>query len=163
MLLLAAFILIASLYPELPSDIVITRALFGGDPVTAPKTLFTALRPPLIELICALAVMVMLRRNVSADVCPAYSRFWLILLYTVGFKSLFQAFEIIAPPTLGPMFYYVTIAVVVLGIVCAAPFGWSLYSRGRGEWNNTPAEKLQLSGLLAMYLLVAVLPIWIYR
>jgi hypothetical protein len=163
LLLISAFVLIGFFYSELPPDILIARGMFGGHPLIGPKTLFTAFRPPLIELICALVVKVMSRSDLVADTRTAYKTFWLILLYTLGFKSLFQAFEIVANPLSAPVFYSVTITFVLIGIACAAPFGWSLLRRDRSKWRIDSVEKLQLFGLLAAYILTAILPIWIYR
>jgi hypothetical protein len=98
--------------------------------VIASKSLFTVFRVPLIEMVCAVAIEVIRRRfaNGNAD----YYSMWSILLYTVAFKSLFQAFEIVSSNNL---FYYLTFGIVIVGIIFALFKGRKFFSNFfRGGW-----------------------------
>ena len=161
LILLIPFVVLAYFYNSLPSEILITRSFFGNEAVFAPKTLFTVFRVPLIEIVCAAAIEVM-RRN-SANENADYSWMWSILLYTVALKSLFQAFEIVSSADSAKLFYYLTFAVVIIGIISALFKGRSNFSNlFRDNLKFSYSEKAILFAILLAYLGLAIVPIFIF-
>lgn len=160
----AALILVAVFYTSLPSDIVIARGLFGGSDIVAPKTLFTAFRVVLIDLLCAFAIEVMRRRPVSPKIQPDYQTFWQVLLFAVAFKCLFQTLELVSPADQASIYFYVTVAVVILGIALAAFIGRKIFSAfDREDWKLNGSGQLLLAGLLIGYLAIAIGPVIFFR
>ena len=96
-ILLASFVILACFYSSLPSEVIISRDIFGTGATLAPKSLFTVFRVPLIEAVCAFAIALMIIRGVTDQAVPDYNSMWRVLLFTVAFKSLFQTFETISP------------------------------------------------------------------
>ncbi len=159
-----AFCLVGVFYNSLPAEITITRRPFGGSDLIAPKSVFTAFRVVLIDLLCALAIEIMLWRTVSPKVRRSYLRFWHVLMLTVGFKCLLQAFELIAAPQLTSIYFYAVIAVVAIGFAVAAFFGRNLISNfDRADWKLGLRESCLLGGLFAGYLAIAIGPAIYYR
>ena len=159
LILLIPFVILAYFFNALPNEILITRSFFGNKAVFAPKTLFTVFRVPLIEIVCAAAIEVM-RRN-SANENADYYSLWNILLYTVALKSLFQAFEIVSSGDLARLFYYLTFAVVIVGIMSALLKGRSYFSNlFRGNSRFSFLEKAILFIILLAYLGLAIVPIF---
>jgi hypothetical protein len=153
---------LAYFYNLLGNEILIVRSFFGDETVFAPKTLFTVFRVALIEIVCAPAIEVM-RRN-SANENAEYYPMWSILLYTIAFKSLFQAFEIVSSGDLAKLFYYLTFAVVIIGIIFALFKGWSYFSNlFRGNFKFSNSERLILFTVLLAYLGLAIIPIFIFN
>lgn len=161
LILLIPFVILAYFYNSLGSEILIVRSFFGSEVVLAPKTLFTVFRVPLIEIVCATAIEVM-RRN-SANENIDYYAMWNILLYTVALKSLFQCFEIISSGDLAKLFYYLTFAVVIIGIISALFKGRSYFSNlFCGNLKFSSLEKAILFFILLAYLGLALVPIFIF-
>lgn len=153
-----AFILIGVFYESLPSSVVITKGIFGGPDVVAAKSLFTVFRVVLIDLICACAIEIMRRRNVSVKLQPGYERFWLILLFTAALKSLFQTLELVSAP--GNTSSYIVAVIVGIGVALAAVVGRKLISDfDRSEWKLARGERLLLGLCLTGYLVIAIGPI----
>ena len=151
----------AYFYNSLPNEVLIVRSFFGNETVLAPKTPFTVFRVPLIEIVCAAAIEVM-RRN-SASENADYHLMWIILLYTAALKALFQAFEIVSSSDSARLFYYLTFAVVIIGIVSAWLKGRSCFSNlftGKLKFSNL--EKSILFVILLAYLSLAIVPIFIF-
>lgn len=161
LILLTAFLILAYFYNSLPNEILIVRSFFGNEAVTARKTLFTVFRVPLIEIVCAAAIEVM-RRNSENENADCYSM-WNILLYTVALKSLFQAFEIVSSGDSAKLFYYLTFAVVIIGIISALLKGRNYFSKlFRGNLKFSGLEKAILIAVLLAYLGLAIVPIFIF-
>lgn len=162
LLLLLPFVILAFFYRSLPEEILIARSFFGNDATSAPKTLFTVFRVPLIEIVCALAIETMRRKFVDEN--RDYSLMWNILLWTVALKSLFQAFETVSTASLGRDFFYATAAVVAVGIVAALWQGRRLFADFfGGDVKFGGAEKLWLFLLLIAYLGLAIVPIFVFK
>jgi glycopeptide antibiotics resistance protein len=84
---------------------------------------------------------------------------WSILLYTVAFKSLSQTFEDISSEKLANLFFYVTLSIVILGIILTLLKGRTILSTSsRHEWKLDESEKLALGILFAVYLGLALYP-----
>lgn len=161
LILLIPFVILAYFYNSLGNEILITRSFFGSEAIFAPKTLFTVFRVPLIEIVCAAAIEVMRRNSVNRN--SDYYLMSSILLYTVALKSLFQAFEIISSGDLTKVFYYLTFAVVIIGILLALLKGRSYFSNlFYGNFNYSVSEKAVLFALLLAYLGLAIAPICIF-
>jgi hypothetical protein len=162
LILLLPFVILAFAYRSLPSEILIARSFFGNDATMAPKSVFTVFRVPLIELVCAAAIELMRRKFVDEN--RDYYRMWTILLWTVAFKSLFQAFEIYSSATLGRDFFYATVAVVALGIALALWQGRRFFVNFFGDkWKFGRAEKAIFFVILIVYLLLAIVPIFVFK
>jgi hypothetical protein len=157
-----AFVLIVVFYESLPSSVVITKGIFGGPDIVAAKSPFTAVRVVLIDLVCAFAIEIMRRRSVSVKLLPDHERFWLILLFTAAFKSLFQTLELVSVP--GNASFYAVLAVVVTGVALAGLVGRKLISNfDRSDWKLTRGERLLLGVCLTGYLVIAIGPIMYFR
>jgi hypothetical protein len=162
LILLLPFVILALSYDSLPPEILIARSFFGNDATVAPKSLFTVFRVPLIEIVCAAAIELMHRK--FADENRDYYRLWSVLLWTVAFKSLLQAFEIVSDATLGRDFFYVTAGVVAAGIVCALWKGRRFFVNFSADrWKFSRAEKAIFFVVLIVYLSLAIVPIFVYR
>jgi len=156
--LLLSFIVLAFFYNSIPNKVLIARSFFGDEATLAPKTLFTVFRVPLIEIICAAAIEVMRQKfaNVNAD----YYSMWNILLYTVSIKSLLQACEIVSSNSL---FYYLTLGVVIIGIILAIFKGRKFFSNFfRGDFKFSGAERAIFVIILIAYLGLAIVPIFVF-
>ena len=161
LILLIPFVILAYFYNSLANEILITRSFFGNGAVFAPKTLFTVFRVPLIEIVCAAAIEVM--RSNSANENADYYSMWNILLYTVALKSLFQAFEIVSSGDSAKLFYYLTFAAVIIGIISALLKGRFYFSNlFRGSSKFSFLEKAILFAILLAYLGLAIVPIFIF-
>jgi hypothetical protein len=164
--LASSFAILAVFYQYLPSEIVIYRSLFDGSTLSAPRTPFTVFRVPSIELICGVAIEVMRTVGRSAQPANAYDRLWSTLLVTVAFKSLFQSLETVTVGVLTTGFFYATVLVVAAGVVCAVAPGY----RAITEWIHH-REKLKgsyllftfLLSLLLLYLVLALVPLYLYK
>jgi hypothetical protein len=162
LIILISFALPAFFYHDLPDKVLIARGLFGGENITAQKSLFAVFRVPLIETLCAAAAEIM-RRN-FALVNEKFSRVWSILLYTAAFKSLFQSLETVSAANSASVFFYLTIAVVASGIVAALAVGRNLFSKSsRAVWKLDFSGKTILLFLLLGYLGLAIAPILYYK
>ena len=126
LIILVPFVVLACAYTSLPDQIVVARSFLGAEAILAPKTPFTVFRVPLIEVVCAAAIEIM--RRAAAREGNDQDRFWTILLYTVAFKSLLQALEVIVPDDFKLAVYYLTAALVIGGILAAAIFGRRIFS-----------------------------------
>lgn len=162
LILALPFVILAFSYNTLPNEILIARSFFGDEATSAPKSLFTVFRVPLIELTCAAAIEIMRRK--SAHENADYYAMWNILLYTVALKSLLQAFEIVSTAKFSHDFFYATFAVVVIGIILALFKGRRFFSElFRGKWNFSFAEKAIFVVILIAYLSLAIVPIFIFK
>jgi hypothetical protein len=162
LILLISFVILAVFYNSLPDEILITRSFFGNEATLAPKTLFTVFRVPLIETVCAAAAE-MMRRKFSA-VNAKFSLMWKILLYTVAFKSLFQSLEIVSTGNFANLFFYLTVAVVGLGLIAALFVGRGIFSKSlRAAGRFDLAETAALIFLLISYLGLAIVPVLVYK
>lgn len=162
LILLISFAILALFYDSLPDKILIARSFWSSDAVTAPKSLFTVFRVPLIETVCAAAIEIM-RRNFTV-VNKKLSISWNILLYTVALKSLFQSLETVSTNKSAELFFYLTVGVVALGLISAIFLGWHFFPESwRTRWNFKLSEKLILVSLLIGYLGLAIIPILVYK
>lgn len=162
--LFVSFLILAFYYDSLPLETLIARGLFGGEPTIAPKSLFTVFRVPLIELVCALAIIVMAKKSVSVTKSASYRRMWAVLLFAVSFKSLFQSLEAVSGEGLAQSFFYATIAVVAIGVVSAVAMGRDLFTvENRKEWSLDGFQRFSIFVLLAAYFGLAIVPIFLYR
>jgi hypothetical protein len=162
LILLISFIILAFFYNSLPAKILIARSFFGGDATFAPKTLFTVFRVPLIELVCATTVEIMRRKFAAAD--AKFALTWSILLYTVALKSLFQSLETVSTENSANIFFYLTLGIVISGIVAALFVGRDFFTKSsRAAWNFDMFEKSILIFLLFGHLGLAIVPILIYK
>ena len=162
LILLFSFAVPALFYNSIPSEVLIVRSFFSDEATFAPKNLFTVFRVPLIELVCAAAFEIMRRKteNVDAD----YHSMWFILLYTVAAKSLLQAFEIIAPRSYADTFFYLTLAVVLVGISAAIFKGRRFFREFfGGKLKFTLTEKAIFAIILVAYLGLAIVPILVFK
>jgi len=149
-ILLASFVILACFYNSLPSEIVITREIFGAGATLAPKSLFTVFRVPLIEAVCAFAIAVMIIRGVTDETLADYNSMWRVLLFTVAFKSLFQTFETISPEDTS-LFFYSTLAVVIFGIILAFLPGFRFFPLPTGRGQNSRSSKKYCSQLYSFF------------
>lgn len=160
-ILLISLALPAYFYHSLPGEVLIARSFFGGETVLAPKSLFTVFRVPFIEIVCALAIELMRRKFALAN--PDYDSMWSILFCTVALKSLLQAVEIVSPENFAKLFFYLTLAVVIGGIITSIYRARNLFSNFfRGDWEFSYPEKAILFALLMVYLGLAIVPIFIF-
>lgn len=155
MIVLLPFLLLAFSYGSLSSQILIARNIDGSGAVYAPRSAFVVFRVPLMELVCALAIEIMRRPFARDAVHRNYYLMWTALLYTVGFKSLFQSLEIVFS-TLSNVYFYLTASVVVLGIVVASVPGIKAFSGfSRKDRLFTILQISALLGLLLAYIVLA--------
>ncbi len=164
-ILLLSFVILAISYHAIPDEVLIYRSLDGSNPTFAPKSLFTVFRVPLIEVVCALAIELMRRRfaNSNSETRASYYSIWNILLYTVAFKSLFQILEDVSTKNFAPLFFYITIGVVITGIVLVLLKGRRFFSTlNRENWRLNYLEKLALAILLVVYLGLAFVPMFMF-
>lgn len=159
--ILSASILIpAFLYGSLPDNILIARGLFGSEAIFAGKSLFTVFRVPLIDIVCALAVVLLSRASVNAVNSAAYQAVCSALIFTAAFKSLFQSLEIVSGPEWASGFFYLTVASVALGLIAAVVLGRSrIRSFNFREIRLPFPEKAGLFALLLAYIGLAVVPV----
>lgn len=158
-IILLPFLILGVSYSSLPAEIMMFRGLDAASATHAPKSLFTVFRVPLIEVFCALAIEIMRRRYAHVESRHSYYLMWTIVLYTVVFKTLLQAIEMISPKDRSDIFFYTTLGVVIVGVVSAAFTGRKAFSgRKRGEWKLELWEKAGLFGLLAGYVMLAFGP-----
>jgi hypothetical protein len=162
LILLISFAILAVFYNSLPNEILIARSFFGSEATLAPKSLFTVFRVPLIEAVCA-ATVEMMRRKFSA-VNAKFSLMWEILLFTVALKSLLQSLETVSTENFANLFFYLTVAVVSLGLIAALFVGRGIFSKSlRAAGNFNLAETAILIFLLFGYLGLAIIPILVYK
>jgi uncharacterized membrane protein len=159
-ILLASFLLPLYFYSALPDRMLIARGVFGGDATFAERSLFTVFRVPLIEMVCALAVVLLGRTHVRAEWADSFRALCTILLFTVALKSLFQSLETISSPETAYVYFYLTVGIVGLGIVSALIASRSfIMSIGRDGFELGKLEKFGLLVLLAIYVGLAIVPI----
>ena len=162
LILLVSFAILAFFYNSLPNEILIARSFFGNEAILAPKSLFTVFRVPLIEAVCAATVEIM--RQKFAAVNAKFSLMWKILLYTVALKSLLQSLETVSAENFANLFFYLTVAVVSLGLIAALFVGRGIFSRSlRAARNFNLAETAILIFLLISYLGLAIVPVLVYK
>ena len=162
LILLISFAILALFYNSLPNEILIARSFFGNESIVAPKSLFTVFRVPLIETVCAMIIEIMRRK--FAAVNEKFSLAWNILLYTVALKSLFQSLETVSAVSFVDVFFYLTIAVVALGLLAAFFVGRDFFSKSsRAAWNFNITETAILLVLLFGYLGLAIVPVLVYE
>ncbi len=150
-ILLGSFVILAVSYSSLPSDVVITREIFGTAATSAPRSLFTVFRVPLIELVCALAISLMMSKGVKDEVDADYNAMWRVLLFTVAFKSLFQTFETISTENAN-VFFYATLAIVIFGVILAFFPGYKFFSAvNRPHIELSNKKKILLASMLIIY------------
>jgi hypothetical protein len=154
-ILLASFAVLAYFYESLPERVLITRS------VDAPKSLFTVFRVPLIETVCALAISVMRRKFKGEE--AADSPMWLILLYGVSLKSLFQSFELVSSRDYADVFFYVTVGIVSVTVAAALLSGRRVLSAyATGDRYLSRAEITVMMLLLTAYIGLALVPMLIF-
>jgi uncharacterized membrane protein len=161
LIILLSFFIPAYFYDSLPNEILIARSFFGNEAVIAPKSLFTVFRVALIEAVCA-AVVEIMRRKSGED--TNYFSMWSILLYAVAFKSLFQSLELVSTEFFAKIFFYATAFVVVAGITAAMLKSRKFFANlFRRNLNLSYTEKSLLAAFLIIYLLLAFVPIFVFR
>ena len=137
---------------------VISRSFGGSAAVVAPKSLFTVFRVPLFEVICALAIETMRRRE--KDLIRNEYLLWTALIYTVAFKSLFQLLETISEGYAATIFFFSTIVVVAAGIKSATvPAVRLLRNNDRFSGKFGGWQILVLGVPFAAYLAIGIAPV----
>lgn len=161
LILLLPFVILAFLFNSIPNEVLIVRSFFSDEATFAPKTLFTVFRVPLIEIVCAAAIELVRRK--FADTNADYYAMWSIFLWAVALKSLLQALEIVSPAKFADEFFYVTLGVVLIGIVLALFKGWRFFpDLLRSKEKFSGAETAILVLILFAYLGLAIVPIFVY-
>lgn len=164
LIILLSFGIVAVFYEILPHEILIARGIFDGENVTAPKSIFTAFRPQLIDLICAMAIEVMRRNAVERALPDEHGSFWTTLLFVAAFKSLFQALETVAGPNYSSFWFYVTAFVVIVGILGALIQSRRIFTSFRLEhWVVERRRQVLLLVLLGAYIGISLVPIFLYN
>jgi hypothetical protein len=157
-IILLPFLILGLSYSSLPAEIMVFRHL-DGTADYAPKTLFTVFRVSLIEIVCALAVEIMRRRQAKVPVHKSSYLMWTVLLYTVAVKTLLQTLEMISSERNARIFFYLTAVAVAIGIIATIFTGRKAFTGiKRGAWKLELWEKAALSGLLICYLFLAFVP-----
>ena len=161
--LVTSFLIPAVLYPSIPERVLVARSFFGDGAVFAGKSIFTVFRVPLIELVCAFAIVLLGRAKVRSEWAAPFGGTITILLLTAAFKSLFQSLEMVSAPEAASKYFYFTAGVVGLGIVSAAVNSRSFVkSLGRGGFDLSRPEKAGLFAALVAYVGLSILPILYY-
>ena len=114
-------------------------------------------------MVCALAIEVLRRKSdgVRSNLSADYYSFWTILLYTVALKSLLQALETLGHADKTDLIYYLTLGVVVSGIVAAALVGRRLLLNLNDlRSKHSRVEIAALFALLFAYLGLVFFPIY---
>ncbi len=161
------FVVLAYFYNSIANEVLIARSFDGSNTVLAPKSLFTVFRVPLIEVVCAAAIEIMLLRFSKSK--SDYYSMWIILLYTIAFKSVFQEFEFISSsvysvPDYASIFFYATIVIIVCGIILAIIKGRNVFTNfSSSDWKINHFEKIILTSLLVIYIGLAFAPMFIFR
>jgi hypothetical protein len=164
-ILAVPFVVLTFFYNSIGNDILIARSLFGNETVSAPKSLFTVFRVPLIEVVCAALVETIRPKMSDSD----YFSIWNVLLYTVAFKSLFQFFEFVSlsifpSQTKADFFFYATAAIVACGIFLTFLRGWKFFfSSAQKNWNLTLSKMIFLGILLILYVVLALVPVITFK
>jgi hypothetical protein len=162
LIILLPFGILAFCYGSIPDKVLIARSFFSDDAIIASKTLFTVFRVPLIEVVCAAAIEVVRRK--FADSSADYYCMWSILLYTVALKSLLQAFEIVSPVEFADEFFYVTLGVVIVGIILALVKGWRFFPELlRSKQKFSGVETAILIFAFVAYLALAIVPLFVFK
>jgi hypothetical protein len=159
----ASFMLLAGVYDALPIEVPILRIPIAGFVSTAPKSVFTVFRVPLMNLTHGLMAAVMLSHASDFDDEErrgSYSALFSTLLFAIALKSDFEALEIrgLAAP-LGSLTHWFTAgtALSVVGGVALAFFRGKNVRIPWTELRLSVRDKMILSGLFASYLaMVAV-------
>lgn len=160
------FVILSFCYNSLPNEILIAQSFFSDESIMAPKSLFSVFRVPLIELVCGAIVEIMRWRGADSknEKAVNYYSMWSILLYTVSLKSLFQALEIISLGNTARLFYYLTLGIVIGGIILAFFKIRKVFSDfSRNDWKLSLTEKIMLVILLAAYLSLAFIPTFVFK
>jgi hypothetical protein len=170
-ILLVPFFILALFYNLISSEVLTYRSFGGNEIQYAPKSLFTVFRVPLIEIVCASIIEIMRRKTLefNSEIRLGYYSMWSVLLFTVALKSLFQTFEfvstsIFSQSVYASIFFYVTLAIVIGGIILAFVKGKKILasfqskSYGLKNW-----EKISLTIFFLVYLSLAFAPMLIYR
>lgn len=146
----AAF-LVAYDYPSLPDEIRLSRWTM------APKTMFFALRVPLINLatigLCELLARILLRA--PAEQRHAAECAGAALLCTAGIKALLAAIELVSWPAQRPSNTLVAFLVVATGLSLAAWFAQPLLVAG--AWRGLRSTRLEQAFGASLLLSIAVL------
>jgi len=159
----ASFVLVAASYRALPPEISVLRISLAHLVLWAHKSPFMVFRVPLMNLIHGVMAAFMLSRApvfTSVERRRAYSNLFLALLFTVAFKSDFEALEffVSSSPALLPYAGWGALgalASVVVGLGVALIFGrrvplpWTELRLSIRDW-------VILSGLFAIYLAVVI-------
>jgi uncharacterized membrane protein len=167
LILCIPFILLAYFYDSIASEVLIARSFDGSNSISAPKSIFTVFRVPLIEVVCAAAIETMLLRFSKSE--SDYYSIWIILLCTIAFKSLFQELEFISSavysaPDYANIFFYVTIVIIVCGIILTIIKGRNVFTNFRSsDFKLNHIEKIVLTSLLVIYIGLAFVPMIIFR
>lgn len=142
---------------------LVTRDIFGGSDFYADKSLFNVFRVPLIDTVSALAFLLLSRASVKHELKTPFIRFCTALIFTAALKSMLQSLETISRPQLATVFFYMTAAVVLVGIASAAVFGRRFLSSIRNsEFKLGKTERVGLFVLLFAYLGVVLLPLTVF-
>jgi hypothetical protein len=167
LILLIPFIILAYFYNSLADEILIARSFLGNEAILAPKSFFTVFRVPLIEIVCAVTIEIMRQKFAAGEDAGKYTNgyiFWSILLYTVSFKSLLQALEIISPGNIANLFYFLTLGIVISGIILALFKIREVISKlRRDDRKFSLQETAALVFLLLAYLGLAIVPIFVFK
>lgn len=148
-----AALLVAYAYPTLPDELSLSRW------TVAPKSMFFALRVPLINLatigLCELLARIL--RRVPAEQRQVGECAGAALLSTAGIKALLAGIDIVG--TNRPSNAFVALAVVATGLSLAAWFAQPLLaSGGLRALRSTRTERV-LGALLLLAIVVLNLPL----
>ncbi len=94
---------------------------------------------------------------------------WIILLYTITFKSVFQEFEFISSsvysaPDYASIFFYASIIIIVCGIILTIIKGRNVFTNFRsGDFKLNRVEKIVLVSIFVIYIGLAFVPMIIFR
>jgi hypothetical protein len=158
----APFLLLAASYDDLAPELPVLRSWIGHSTRSAPKSVFTVFRVPLMNLVHGLLAVIMLRRandfeNIQRRI--AYSNIFSTLLFAIALKSNFEAAEIgllSASALLARWLGFGTLTSVVAGVSLAlirgrkVPLPWP-------ELRLPIRDRYLIIGLLAAYVALVVL------
>jgi hypothetical protein len=159
----ASFVLVGASYRALPPELPVFRISFAHFVLWAAKSPFMVFRVPLMNLIHGVMAAVMLSRASAfknMERRRAYSNLFLTLMFTIAFKSDFEALEFLVSSsrTLLPYAGWGALGALISVVV---GLGMSLI-RSRGvplpwpELRLAALDKIILLGLFAMYLAIAI-------
>jgi hypothetical protein len=156
LLCVASVMLVIACYGSLPNEFPVSRW------TTAPKTLFLAVRVPLINL-ASLALIELLTANLrraAPIVSGAERNFYFCLLATVAAKSVIETIEIVYLANFEtPLCKYGLMVVVAAGLSAAAYYFTRVESARKQAICQTTRSTNILIGLLLMAIVVLNLPL----